>query len=124
MRDTATIIRAQTRREVLHPRAPRTLLITQSENKLLSFEEEAVIDPILSVRLAVQSSLLNEHILIGRVEVDVANSRRLSRDWALDFDTFEVRWCNQVHILARIREQAHHGKCDEAAHGTAVVVAW
>lgn len=122
--DTATIIRAQTWREVLHPRTPRTLLTTQSENKLLSFEEEAVIEPILSVRLAIQSSLLNEHILIGRVEVDVANGCRLARDGALDADAFEVRWSNKVHILAGVGEQAHHGKCDEAAHGAAVVVAW
>lgn len=124
MGDTATIIRAQTGREVLHPRSPRTLLTTQSENKLLSFKEEAVIDPILSVRLAVQSSLLDEHVLIGRVEVDVANSRRLSRDGALDADTLEVRWSDKVNVLAGVGEQAHHGKCDEAAHGAAVVVAW
>lgn len=124
MGDTATIIRAQTRRKVLHPRAPRTLLTTQSENELFSLEEEAVIDPILSVRLAVQSSLLNEDILIGGVKVDVANGCRLSRDGALDADTREVRWSDKVDVLTGVGEQAHHGKCDEAAHGAAVIVAW
>lgn len=83
-----------------------------------------MIDPILSVRLAVQSSRLDEYILIGGVEVDVANSCRLSRDGALDADALKVRWCNEIHILARVGEQANHGKCNEAAHCAAVVIAW
>lgn len=83
-----------------------------------------MVDPILRVRLAVQSSLLNEDILIGGIEVDIANSCSLSRDGAFDADTFKVRWNNKVNILTGVGEQAHHGKCDEAAHGAAVIIAW
>lgn len=104
MGDATTIIRAQTWREVFHPCTPRTLFTTQGEDELFSFEEEAMVDPVLGVRFTVQSSFLNEYILIGGVEVDVANSCSLSRDGALDADTFEVRWNNKVDILAGVGE--------------------
>lgn len=104
MGDTTITIWAQTRREVFHPRTPRTLLATQGEDELFSFEEEAMIDPVLSVRLTVQSSFLNEDILIGGVEVDVANGCSLSCDGALDADTLEVRWNYKIDILAGVGE--------------------
>lgn len=82
-----------------------------------------MVNPILSVRLAIQSGFLNIHILISGVKVDVANSRSLACDRALDADTLEIRWNNEVDILTRVWEKAHHGKGNKATHGATIVVA-
>ena len=83
-----------------------------------------MIDPVLGVRLAIQSSVLDIHVLVSRIKIDIANGRRLARDGTLDADALEKGRDDEIDVLPWIGKQAHHGKGDEAAHGAAVVVAW
>lgn len=116
-------IAAKTGREVAHCSAPGALILAQSEDKLLSFREERVIDPVLSVRLAVKRCALDVNIIVGRVKVDIANRGRLACDGVLDADTTEVWRRDKIDILSRVREESHHAEGDERAHCATVVVA-
>ena len=82
-----------------------------------------MIDPVFGIRHAVEHRALNVEVLIRGVEVDVAHPRRLARQGVRDADLLEEGWYDQVNVLARVGEEAHHGEGDEGAHGAAVVVA-
>ena len=78
-------------------------------------------DPALAVRLTVQGSALDEYV--ARIKIDVADSSGLMRLRMRDADRSKKWGRDQVHVLARVGEEAHHGEGDEGAHGAAVVVA-
>ena len=82
-----------------------------------------MLQPILRVRFPVQRGLLDINVLIRRVEIDVLDRRRLTRDFVLHADLFEKRRRDEIHILPRVRKRPHHRQRQERAHGAAVVVA-
>lgn len=107
----------------MNRRAPRTLVPAQCEHEFFALSEKAMIDPVLGVRLAIKRGALNVNTLEGRVIVDITYGSRLPSKWVSDIDRLEIRRRDQVNILARVREQAHHGKGYEGAHGAAIVIA-
>lgn len=76
-----------------------------------------MIDPILRVRFPVQSRVLDVDVLVGGVEVDVADRGRVAGLRAGDADAFEVGRGDEVDILARVGEEPEHAEGDETAHG-------
>ena len=113
---------AHTGREILQARAPLALLLAKSEDELLAFGEEAVVDPVLGVGLTVKRGALDVDGLVGGVEVDVTDRGCLAGKRALDADGFEVRRRDKVDALPSHREEPHHVPDNEAAKGAAVVV--
>ena len=83
-----------------------------------------MIDPILRVRRAVEGRVLDIDVRVRRVEIRIGDGCRLARDVAGDGDAGEIGWNDQVDVLARVGEEAHHGEGDEGAEGAAVVVSW
>lgn len=63
-----------------------------------------MINPVLRIRLAIQGSLLNIHILVSGVKVDVANCRSLPCNRTLDANALKVGWNDEIDILARVWE--------------------
>ena len=57
-------------------------------------------DPVLSIRLTVQSSALDIDILVLRVEVDVPDRRRFVGLLVLDADFLEEGRGDEIHILS------------------------
>jgi hypothetical protein len=135
-------ILAQTRRQILNPRAPATLVPAQRKHQFLALGEKAVVDPILSVRLAVQRRRLDVNSSVSGVKVFVADGGGFAGQGGGDGDAGEKGRGDQVDALAGVREQAHpalsvsiggdgrgqrredaHGHCDEGPHGARVVIA-
>jgi flagellin-specific chaperone FliS len=80
-------------------------------------------DPILRVRLTIKRSILYVYISVRLIEVNIANSSSSVGELIGDGDGFKERWCDEVHVLTRIGEKAHHAKESEAGHGAGIVVA-
>lgn len=51
-----------------------------------------MVNPILSVRLAIQRRTLNVYVFVQWIEVDVLHLCSLPRHWAGNIDRFEERW--------------------------------
>lgn len=117
------LVLAQAGRQVLDARAPRALVAAEREHELLALGEEGVVDPVFRVRLAVKGGALDVDGLVRRVEVDVADGGGVVGEGVRDVDRLEVGRDDEVDVLARVGEEAHHGEGDEGAHGAAVVVA-
>ena len=69
-----------------------------------------MIDPVLGVRLPVQRGALDIDGLVGGIEPDIPHPRRLPGGRVGDVHALEVRRHDQVHVLARVGEEAHHGE--------------
>ena len=115
--------RRETRRQIRISRPPNALIPPQHQFEAASIQEETMIDPIFRVRLPIQPRLLHIDSLILRIEINVLHRRDFTRLPIRDADLFEERWCDEIDVLARVREQAHDAQRREAAHGAAVVVA-
>ena len=76
-----------------------------------------MIDPIFRVGFPIQRRFLDINVLVGGVEVDVADGGGFACLAALDADRFEVGGRDEVDVLARVGEDAEHAEGDEAAHG-------
>lgn len=113
---------ADARRQVLDGRTPGALVAAERKHELLALGEEAVVDPVLGVRLAVEGRALDVDGLVGGVEVDVADGGRVARLRVRDIDALEERRDDEVHVLPRVGEQAHHGERHERTHRTTVIV--
>jgi hypothetical protein len=103
----STCIFAQTRRQILNLRSPATFILAQREYQLFAFRKKAVIDPVLRVGFAVQSSRLYVDSFVGWVEVDVAYSGSIAGERRLDGYGGKVGRCYQVYILAGVGEKSH-----------------
>lgn len=100
---------AQARWQILHPRPPAAFVAAKGQLECTAVEEEAVLQPILRVRLAVQRRLLDIDVLVARVEVDVTYRCGLAGLLVLDGHRWEERRSDEVDILAGVGEDAQHG---------------
>ena len=116
-------MRRHTRRSILLPSTPRTLLITKREFQRPALCEELVPDPVLRVYIAIQPDTLNVCILVRRIKINSAHSRGGVGERTCDVDLREERERNEIHVLTGVREEAEHGEEGEGCHGAGVVVA-
>lgn len=82
-----------------------------------------MLEPVPRIRLPIQRRGLDVNVLELRVVVDVSDGRRVARLAVLDGHGLEEGRRDEVHVLAGIGENTHHGERREGAHGAAVVVA-
>ena len=83
-----------------------------------------MLDPIASIRHAIERGALDEVVFLVGGEVDVLDGGCLARLAVCDTDGFEEGGDDQVHVLSGVGEYAHHHERDEGAHGAAIVIAW
>ena len=114
---------AEARREVLEGGAPGALAGAEGEDERAAVGEEAVVEPALGIRPAVEGGVLDEDAVVGRVEVDAADAGDAAGGRARDVDGLEERRRDQVDVLARVGEEPHHRERHERPHRPAVVVA-
>lgn len=112
----------QTRWKIFLLRSPTALLAPQRQLQRHSLREELVADPILRVRPPIQGRALDVYVPVRRVEVDVADRGGFVGLGVRDAHGFEERGHDEVDVLARVGEQAHHGEDGEGAHGAGIVV--
>lgn len=92
----------QTRRQILHRRAPRgTLGTPQRQLEYPAVLEKVVRDPVLRPGLPVPRRVLDVDVLVRRVEVERADGGDFPRDAVADADLGEERRREEVHVLSR-----------------------
>jgi hypothetical protein len=103
---------------------PVALLTTQGEFERTTIGKEAMVDPILGVRLTIECRLLDVDILVIGIKIDVADRCGLASLRIGQGDRGKEGRRNEVHILTRVREDAHHYQGTERSHGAAIVISW
>ncbi len=82
-----------------------------------------MVDPVLSIRLAVEGSALDINRRVRGIEVNGPNSRSLACYRASDIDTLEEWRGDEINVLSRVREKPHHGEGNKGSHRAAVIIA-
>jgi hypothetical protein len=99
----------QTGRQVLRLGTPSALIVAQRQLQDATILEEAVRDPVLRVRLAIERSALDVDVLIAAIKVDVPNRGCLASKTVGDINLREERRYDEVYVLPAHGPRAHHG---------------
>ena len=83
-----------------------------------------MIDPIFCIWFTVERSVLDKNVFVGWIKPSIADSRGFAGEGGFDADALEEGGADEIDVLTRVGEEAHHAECHKGAHGAAVVVAW
>lgn len=82
-----------------------------------------MVDPVPAILDPIKRGILNVNIRITGIKVDISNPRNLARQRIRNVHRLKERRSDQVHVLARVGKETHHGEGHKRAHRAAVVVA-
>lgn len=81
-----------------------------------------MIKPVLCIRLPIQRRILHIYILVPAIEVTRLDCCSLAGEGRLDGDGGEKRGGDEVDVLSRVGEEAHHAEGGKGSHSTGIVV--